>query len=566
MISSKKQIQQLANILLAKEVTNIVISPGSRNGAIIHTLASNNQFNIINLVDERSAAYFAMGMAISKKQPIAILCSSGTATLNYAPAIAEAYYQNIPLIILTADRPEYLINQLEAQCINQKNIYSNFVTQEITLPIGESNIDIAKASRDINNCINSAINNSKPIHINIPIEEPIYELENKEINKLSVRNIRTAKLNTSIDIEKLEILLNKLNQTKKILIIAGQMSPYEGLQPLIDLFADSVGAVVIHEILSNLKLQSGLSNFDLILSSLNAEELVDYQPEIVISIGGQLVSKQIKQFLRKYPPYEHWHICQNETHADTYMCLSEIIPVNPLNFFESMLAAFYDVKMGFKLNSKYRDIWSAKSHKINTTYLNWIENQEFSDFKVHNIIAQNTPENSILHLGNSTSIRYAILNGYKFISEFYCNRGTSGIDGSLSTAVGFASTSATINTIILGDLSFFYDSNALFNNDLPTNLRIIVINNQGGNIFGLIPGPNKTKAFEKSFLAKHNYSAKGIAETFGVEYISASDSNELSNALKKLYKNRNISLLEVFTNTEINTQIFNNIFTEIKTI
>ncbi len=564
MISNKKHIQQLAALLAAKEILDIIISPGSRNGALVQTLLADGRFNCYNLVDERSAAYFALGIAQAKKQPVALLCSSGTASLNYAPAIAEAFYQQVPLVVLTADRPKYWINQLEAQCIDQQGIYQNFVAHEITLPLGESKEEISWANREINQCLNTAKQYRKPVHINFPLEEPLYEFVNEEL-PTHIRHIPLTLNTPSLTVEKVELLLNKLNLSHEILILVGQMLPEEGLSDLLDLFADMVGATILAEPLANIPATSSISNFDTLLASLPANEMENLRPDILITIGGQFVSKRIKQFIRQYQPEEHWHIAENTHYADTYWSLSDVIPLPPKSFFETMLSAFYDVEMGFKLQSPYRMLWQELSQQTHERFEKATASLDFTDMRVHQILKTHLPTGSIVHYGNSASVRYGLLQPSRAGSCF-ANRGTSGIDGSLSTAVGFASTSADLNTVILGDLSFFYDSNALWNNDIPTNLRIIVINNGGGNIFGLIPGPNKSSAFKKHFIAEHAFKAKGIAQTFGIDYLSANNESELNTALNELFKpkQRRACLLEVFTNHELNSAEYQQIFNAIK--
>ncbi|MFV0290637.1 MAG: 2-succinyl-5-enolpyruvyl-6-hydroxy-3-cyclohexene-1-carboxylic-acid synthase [Mangrovibacterium sp.] len=551
MISSKKHIQQLVVLLAAKEILNIVVSPGSRNGALVQTLVADGRFNCLNIVDERSAAYFALGMAQANKQPVALLCSSGTAALNYAPAVAEAYYQGVPLVILTADRPDYWIDQLEAQCINQQGIYRNFVAQEIQLPLGESPQEISHANRKINACLNAAFEKQQPVHINIPLEEPLYEFVD-EILPTNIRNIPLTHQEVSLTIEKVELLVNRLNQSKQILIVVGQMLPEEGLSELLELFADMTGAVVIAEPLANVQVNNMIGNFDSILSLLSEEDKENLRPQIIITMGRQLVSKRIKQFLRTFQPHEHWHISSLAQHADTYWSLSDVIPLSSKKFLETMLSAFYDVEMGFHLQSSYIMQWTdfsrqAKLHDAQKT------SSTFCDQRVHELLKEYIPEGSIMHYGNSASIRYGIMqpNRAKLV---FCNRGTSGIDGSLSTAVGFASTSAELNTIVLGDLSFFYDSNALWNNDFPSNLRIIIVNNSGGRIFSMIPGPSKSVAYEKHFLTKHSFRAKGIAESFRIKYISAENEEEVRQGLTYIFSRdcRKACILEVMIEDPLN--------------
>lgn len=565
MISNKKHIQQLVALLAAKEVLEVVVSPGSRNGALVQTLVHDGRFNCHNLVDERSAAYFALGIAQAKNQPVALLCSSGTATLNYAPAVAEAFYQHQPLVVLTADRPAYWIDQLETQCINQRGIYQNFVLQEVHLPLGESAAEISQANRELNACLNAVLQHRQPVHINIPLEEPLYEFVAEEV-PTHIRHIPLTHTTSTLKEDKVELLLNRLSQSEEILLLVGQMNPQEELSALIELFADMFGAAVLAEPLSNLNTDSVISNFDSLLAAFSSEEEQEsLRPQILITLGGQLVSKRIKQFLRTYQPYEHWHIAEPSQAADTYWSLTDVLPVSPKSFFETMLSACYDVQLSFKLHSPYRSKWAACSQHTQEQFAAATSHLPFSDMRVHQLLKDYIPSASVVHYGNSASIRYGILQPCSAAS-FHCNRGTSGIDGSLSTAAGFASTSMDLNTIILGDLSFLYDSNALWNLDFPNNLRIVVINNGGGNIFGLIPGPDRSVAFQKHFVAAHAFQVRGIVEAFGIHYRSASSEEELKEALTYSYSSacRKACVVEVFTKQELNSNVYKQVFHHIK--
>ncbi len=563
MISDKLHVQQLVTLLLLKDITDIVISPGSRNGAIVQTISNDSRFRCFAIVDERSAAYFALGRAQATKKPVALLCTSGTATLNYSPAIAEAYYQEVPLVILTTDRPPELINQLEAQCINQSNIYSNFVVAQCNLPVHEGKNDLAWANRELNIVLNTVTEQQRPVHINIPLNEPLYKLENEQLDLLGVRNIRKAQLKSELSLEKLEILLNKLNQSEEIMILVGQMPPIEGLSQLIDVFADALGAVIIAEPLANIHCENSIENFDSILASANEDIWNNYRPDILITLGKQTVSKRMKELLRTHPPFEHWHISATGNYADTYQRLSELLPCSEKLFFEQMLGAFYDVKMELRMQTKYRSLWQNHAITVDNKYQNFTSNLPYSDLYAYKQIGEHMPHEAVIHLGNSTAVRYSILTKIK-ANEYYANRGTSGIDGSLSTAVGFALASNKLSVAILGDLSFFYDSNALWNSSLPDNLRIIVVNNGGGAIFGLINGPKQTSAFEQHFKAAHKYKAEGIAESFKVEYAKAESKTELNEALLQLFRAKQTMLLEIFTNEEESAQVYSKLYEALK--
>lgn len=558
-LSDKKHVQQLASLLKAKEIEDIVISPGSRNGPMIHTFAGSGLFNCRNVVDERSAAYFAMGIAQAKNKPVVLICSSGTATLNYAPAVAEAFYLNIPLIVLTADRPDYWIDQAESQCIQQKGIYSNFTKKEISLPLGESEKELWFAAREINECLNLATSGTPaPVHINIPLEEPLHNLIEAELPE--VKTINVAKTEPILSTSELEELTAAFNNSERVLILAGQQNSNSELETVLNDLAEKTGAVVLKEHLANINSERFCSSIDAVMASILNDDLENFQPDLLVSFGGQFVSKSLKQFLRQNKPKTHWHLSLSGEHFDTYQSLTKVITTEATLFFQQL-----NEKIASK-ESTYFQLWKNKETKVNKLRDQYISQSPWCDLQVFDQLKTAIPADSVVHLGNSSPVRYALIAAATKGVEYFGNRGTSGIDGPLSTAVGFASESEKINTIILGDLSFFYDSNALWNKYVGKNLRVIVINNRGGNIFSLIKGPGESPAFHEHFFTENNVKAEGIAKTFGLDYFKAENSDELQNSLKSFYsdKRQSPALLEIFTDAELNTQTFRGLFKFVK--
>jgi 2-succinyl-5-enolpyruvyl-6-hydroxy-3-cyclohexene-1-carboxylate synthase len=558
MISTKKHIHQLAALLLKKGITDIVISPGSRNAPMIHTFHGVAGFNCRNIVDERSAAYFAFGLSLAKQKPVAIVCTSGTAALNYAPAVAEAFYQNIPLIVLTADRPDYWIDQLESQCIRQEGIYRNFVKKEVSLPLGESEKELWFAARQINECLNLAVSGTPaPVHINIPLEEPLHQLIDTELPE--VKDIAIALVKPKISETELSGLTEIVGRSKKIMVLVGQVNPNPALENALAAFVAKTGAVVLHEYLSNLNNEWFVGSIDALMAAILEENTSDYNPDLLITLGGQFVSKSLKQFLRKSKPAEHWHLSLSAEHFDTYQSLTKVVQAEATDFFE--LIAGQEIQT----SSDYLKLWKDKENRVNQLRDEFVANCEFSDLKAFDLIGKNIPENTVVHLGNSSPVRYSLIHDRVNQAEYYSNRGTAGIDGCLSTAVGFASESDKLNTIIMGDLSFFYDSNALWNKYIGTNLRIIVIHNGGGNIFSMIKGPGETPAFREHFFTENIQKAEGLAKAFGLEYFAATNENELTLALTEFYSpDQKAAVLEVFTDAELNVNVFRELFQKVK--
>jgi len=558
MISDKKHIQQLAGLLLCKGINDIIISPGSRNGPLIHTFAGSGLFNCRNIVDERSAAYFALGLAQARHKPVVLVCSSGTASLNYTPAVAEAFYLNVPLIVLTADRPAYRINQLESQCIRQENIYRDFTKKEITLPQGESEKELWFAGRLINECLNTAISGTPaPVHINIPIEEPLHDLQDK--NLPPVKSIEPTQTHAFLTEKELEKLAVTFNAAKRILIVAGQQDPNPALENLLSSLTKKTGAVILKEHLANLDDPLFCSSIDTLMTSLLTDRPEDFRPDLLISLGGQLVSKSLKQFLRKNKPENHWHLSLSDEHSDTYESLTRVISMKTTDFFEQL-----SPKTVSKDNN-YLKCWKEKESRINQLRDELVGSMPFCDLKVFDQLRKAIPEKSVIHLGNSSPVRYALICDSVKDARYLSNRGTSGIDGPLSTAVGFASESKKTNTIILGDLSFFYDSNALWNKYTGNNLRVIVINNRGGNIFSMIKGPSGSPAFEEHFFTENKFKAEGLAKTFGLNYFKAEDEPSLETVLPDFYAPQQRSaLLEIFTDANTNSGQFRQLFKQVK--
>ena len=559
MISTKKHIQQLAAILLAKGIDDIIISPGSRNGPLTHTFAGSGLFNCRSIVDERSAAYFALGLAQAKQRPVAIVCSSGTAALNYTPAIAEAFYLKIPLIVLTADRPNYWIDQAESQCIRQEYIYQNFIKKEISLPLGESENELWFAAREINACLNLAVSETPvPVHINIPLEEPLHDLLDEKLPNTKV--IDAPPIKNTLDKSQLKQLASTFNESKKVLILAGQQIPNPGLENQLSELAEQTGAVILKEHLANLSDSRFCSSIDTLMAALLEDRLEDFQPDLLISFGAQFVSKSLKQFLRNNKPAHHWHLGLSGEHFDTYQSLTKVITQEAGDFFEQLTP---------RLETKEKNFikrWKDKEQQVNQQRDQFIAQTEFSDLTVFDSIRKALPQNSVVHLGNSSPVRYALICDAVKDVHYFGNRGTAGIDGCLSTTVGFASESEKLNTIILGDLSFFYDSNALWNKYIGSNLRVIVINNRGGNIFSLIKGPSESPAFHEHFFTENKFKAEVLARAFELDYFKAENEQELGSALADFYspKQQQAAILEVFTNAEVNTKVFRELFKQVK--
>jgi len=559
MTSDKKNISLLADIFTKSGLTDIVISSGSRNAPIILSFANRSGINAFSIVDERSAAFFALGLALNSNKTVALACTSGSAVLNYASAISEAYYQKIPLLILTADRPPHLIDVGDGQTVQQNGIFNNYIKKSYQLPLViDSVAEITKAENIINEAIYiCTFPKAGPVHINIPFDEPIYGTTKKQITG-SVININhsTSAVADSVITE----ITNICNKSRKVMIIAGQSSKDKKLNDLLETISQNKNTIILTETTSNLYCENFIDTIDNVISTIKKDEIVNFKPEIVISFGGQVVSKMVKKFLRNNKPDFHWHISSSGEKMDTYKSLTKVIEVEDYYFFSSLYSKL------LKADSNYASIWLQRKSKTVSKRNEYLSKIEYSDLKVFESIITNLPQGCILHLGNSTPVRYSQLFGSTKGITYQSNRGVSGIDGQVSTAVGYAFNSSKLNVLITGDLGFLYDSNGLMNKYLKPNLRIIVINNSGGGIFKFIPGPDTTPNLDEFFVAKHNWKAEYICKAFDVKYSKTENLDELNSILPNfLSLNKKApEVLEIFTPSDLNAEILRRYFSYVK--
>ena len=535
--------QQVILLCKLKEIQHIVISPGSRNAPLTIGFTNDPFFKSYAIVDERCAAFFALGIAQKSKQPVALVCTSGSALLNYYPAIAEAFYSGVPLVILSADRPDYLVGIGDGQTINQPEVYKNHIQYSANLKhVTEDKTDNYNEN-EINKALNISLLENGPVHINIPFEEPLYDLiEDYNVN---VHNVLLN--NKANDIGDTSEYRSIWNASKRKMILVGVNTPNEISNTVIKYLASDHSTIVFTEATSNIHHDSFFPSIDKIIASLSEEEFKQLQPDILLTFGGMIVSKKIKAFLRKYQPKHHWHIDERKAN-NTFFCLSKHFKTSVNNFFNTI-----DVK---QVESTYRSYWETvkiKKQKKHDAYLKTIE---FTDLKVFDVILKSIPNEINLQLSNSSTIRYAQLFSLNESLQVYCNRGTSGIDGSTSTAIGSAIVSKTPTVLITGDLSFLYDSNALWNDYIPNDFRIILINNTGGGIFRILRGHKNTKNFDTYFETTHNLTAEHLCKMYNFDYKIVDNERSLKLALKNFYrKDETPKLLEIITPRSLNDQI-----------
>jgi 2-succinyl-5-enolpyruvyl-6-hydroxy-3-cyclohexene-1-carboxylate synthase len=553
---ARQAIADLVEICFQKGIQKVVISPGSRNAPIADCFLRKEGMDCISIVDERSAGFFALGMAQQLQSPVALLCTSGSAVLNYAPAIVEAYYQRIPLVVITADRPQEWIDQGESQTINQQGIFSSYVVASFQLPQNPvSKNDCWYHNRQVAEAINRSTHpKSGPVHLNIALDEPLYTAA-LATSLGSVQPIRLLPTTQRLDHSTVAELCKALNTANKVMVLVGMQHPDEQLNALLTTFASSAAVIVLTETNSNLTGQRFFNCIDKVLAPITVNEVNDFQPDLLITFGQQVISKKIKAFLRNARLKAHWNIDPSGLHTDTYQQLSHCIPVSPHTFFEQINMAYQAPE------SRYFATWDQQRQLVETRHQLFLNGAPFSDLTAFQKVLSNVPEGSLVQMGNSSTVRYIQLFNQNNKVTFYGNRGTSGIEGSSSTAVGASWVIKKTTTLIVGDLSFLYDQNALWNNYLTPFLKIIVINNSGGGIFRFIDGPSTVKDFETYLETTHNRTVTPVAQMHGLPYFYAENEQQLDTQLPLLYnEQRKTAILEIKTPRMENANILKSYF------
>jgi len=533
--------QAVIAIFRQKEIQHIVISPGSRNAPLTIGFTNQEGFACYSIADERCAAFFALGLAQQLQKPVAVVCTSGSALLNYYPAVAEAFYSQIPLLVVSADRPQSKIDIGDGQTIRQENVFANHIvfSANLTENASEENDNL------IVSAIETAISKKGPAHINVPFEEPLYEtlLEPTYVPKITVSNNEKPEFNLDAKI------VSDWHSAKKKLILVGELLPNSIEQKYVDFLAQDESVLVLLEKTSNLHHSTFIDRIDTFVTTFSEDDKQNFQPDILLIFGGMVVSKRIKALLRNYQPKQHWHVDELRAY-DTFGCLSEHFQTNISCFFNQLLVENITIESKYQID--FQTIWQERLAKHDS----YISQIPFSDFKVFDFLSRNLPEHIQLQVSNSSPIRYIQLVNINKTIEVFCNRGTSGIDGSTSTSIGAAVANEKPTILITGDISFLYDSNALWNNYIPKNFKIILINNNGGGIFRILPGHQETDTFNTFFETSHHLTAEHLAKMYHLNYVSVQDENELQSVWNTFISEENApTILEIFTPEKLNNSI-----------
>ncbi|MTI40508.1 2-succinyl-5-enolpyruvyl-6-hydroxy-3-cyclohexene-1-carboxylic-acid synthase, partial [Fulvivirga lutimaris] len=542
-------------------IKNVIICPGSRSAPLTIAFTRHKDFDCKVIPDERSAAFIAMGIAQQLKEPVILICTSGSASLNFLPAIAEAYYQQIPLIILTADRPAEWIDQLDGQTIRQEKVYGNHVKASFNIQTDKEHADAQwHSQRMMSEAIAISTDAPQgPVHLNFPFREPLYP-DHNEFKDVSTKVITNIKPKLNLDNGQFDSLIKQWNSFKRKLIVCGQgilnTQELEYLHQLSDKFK----IPVVGDIISNIhELEYGITHPDVFLGSSKSGLHESLQPDLLITFGKSVLSKHLKIMLRKYKPQQHWHIQSHSVAADTYQSLTHVIQVSQEDFLKRIAEQEDSQTFDTQKQENYYHIWQIEERKTRRVLSSFLPTDNFGEFEVVKKVLEALPENTNLHLANSMSVRYANFIGIgsdKKNIKVFSNRGTSGIDGCNSTAVGAALSSSVNNVLITGDMAFFYDRNAFWHNYQVPNLKILVLNNHGGTIFKMIKGPNQQPELEEYFVTEQKLKAEQLAKEYGFDYLFCDKRSKLNNYIKQFMEDDDVTkILEIETNADENQAI-----------
>ena len=549
MYSNKENVNILTSLLLEYGVSDAVVCPGSRNAPIVHNLSVCEAIRCRPVTDERSAAFYALGLAIATRRPTVVCVTSGSALLNVMPAVAEAAYQHVPLVVISADRPQQWIDQLDGQTIPQSDALGRFVRKAVQLPEPHNDEERWLCRRLVNEAMHLATcRQGAPVHINVPISEPLFEFSTEQLPQLSrFNNIKRAAINdASMDMP------DAFHDATRPMIVIGQLAhgtvSHETIRSLSEKY------VVMSEPLSNPSYMT--IHFDEAIryivsdnSSINDDEddKTAYYPDYVIYVGDTLVSKPARRFLRNAKAPSCLITPDAADIHDPLMTLTDIVECDSdsINALLASLCETPDTDERCRFHDRWQSFLDACAAHADAYA------PEYSQMATVKYFEEQLADLDIdicVHYANSSAVRLACIYAQHHV---WCNRGVNGIEGSLSTAAGFSLATHDMTVCVIGDLSFFYDQNALWNSNLRGNLRIILLNNRGGGIFRQLPGLSDSPAADDLVMASHENTAQGICTQNDIGYMSAKNMDEMQIGIVTLLtrESERPMLLEVFTDS-----------------
>jgi 2-succinyl-5-enolpyruvyl-6-hydroxy-3-cyclohexene-1-carboxylate synthase len=563
-------IYDIAELCVRKGIHEVILCPGSRCAPLTLAFTRNKGIKPRTFSDERSAAFIALGIAQRLKQPVVLVCTSGSAVYNFAPAVAEAFFSHTPLVVFSADRPSEWIAQHDGQTIFQNDIFGKHVKAFYQLPQDYEHADNVWA---INRMVNEAINLSMqeprgPVHINAPFREPLYPAKNEDISfSADVRVVQDHFSGAQLNDNDKAFITQQWTLFRKGMVVAGQNEDDPALAENIFRFSETYSFPVVGDIISNIPGKELVAHSDLFLGQASEGLKKTLQPDLLITFGKSLISKNLKAFLRKHSPKKHWHIQPAGTAADTFRNVTNVFYTTPENFFSFLGSLPLPGNFEKQQQQNFRNLWEVEERRARRCIQEFFPQEDLCELEVVKTVLDHIPDDANLHLANSMSVRYANFIGLtsKQPPRVYANRGTSGIDGCTSTAVGHALASGGLHILITGDVAFFYDRNAFWHNyDVP-NLRILLLNNHGGLIFNMIDGPASQPEAAEYFITRQPLDATKLCEEFNFEHLKLDNKRKLKNLIKSFFEDDGrTKVLEVQTDLQLNRQVFDNLKQKIK--
>lgn len=552
----------LADILVGNGVSHAVLSPGTRNAPIIAALNRRKELTCLTVVDERVAAFMALGIALQSGKPVVLVCTSGSAVTNYGPALSEAFYRRVPLIVVSADRPECWIGQDDSQTIRQPGALSSVVKKTVNIPAAiENNSDLLwMTNRLINEAILTALTGPRgPVHINIQLDAPLNN-HSVEYAEGSARVIKRLIPRFDLPTSVARSLGLEIASPRRVMIIVGFHAPDSKLNRALGRLARLPNFVVVAENTANLHSPDFFTQIDAVLPMLSDQLREELRPDTVITAGGSLVSAALKAWMRRLNPVEHWHVGIDDGVIDCFRRLSLKIEMEPATFFGQLASAMQP----HRNPCTYAETWRDTTRRCLQLRDEFVAQSPWCGLTAFSHIIPAIPEKWNLHVSNGMSIRYSQLFNCRHIHRLDCNRGVSGIDGSTSTAIGAAIAYPSAPTLLItGDMSAHYDVGALFSPSVPGNFKMIVMANNGGDIFRFIKPTSGYPEVEQRIAAPEPMPWEAIASALGWNYLYADSMQSLGEAMNRLINESDRPALMVVDTSEApNAQILRNYFSK----
>ncbi|HQY92210.1 2-succinyl-5-enolpyruvyl-6-hydroxy-3-cyclohexene-1-carboxylic-acid synthase [Caldilinea sp.] len=553
-------VELAIQVCIARGVREFVVAPGSRSAPLTIALAHHPEITLRVVYDERAAGYVALGMAQQLRRPVGLVCTSGTAAVNFGPAVVEAFYQQIPLLVLTADRPPEWIDQQDNQAIHQTGLYAPHVRYAGVLPSDDYADTRWHSVRLMTEALDAAQGlQPGPVHINIPLREPLYPPPAYQHDFQRARQIPQTIASLPALSERAWLpLLAQWRSARRKLIVVGMMAPDAALHAALQRLQADPSVAVFADITANCWPHvAPLVHADVALGTRDNTTLAALAPDLMIYIGGQVTSKYLKSLLRARPPQALWRVQPAGSAPDTYQATTALVHMAPADFLTALAA-----RTELLSDCDYTQSWRALDVLARQQLFHLLLDAPFGEFRALQQVLAALPDRSHLQIGNSMPIRYANFVGVSrdhVPAQINANRGVSGIDGCVSTAVGAALATSTLTTLVVGDLAFFYDRNGLWQRNLPPNLRIVLLNNHGGGIFDIIEGPHSLDAETRTtyFLTPQPLLARRTALDHGLRYSHAVNEEEVESGLATLFAHSGSpALLEIETSMEVNRSVF----------